>query len=107
MTTNALLARGMKKMGGPANSDSAGDDLLVSEDLVEAPEYTQARTGTIDFDGQLSTPLCLHQDLTNGNGGQAWPAGMILSKYLLRTKRDMLRASSMFVALHRGLYLPF
>ena len=87
-------------MDDSVDMNGASDEIFISEDFVEAPVYQEARTGALDFDGLLSTPLRLHQDLTNGNGGQAWPAGMILSRYLLGTKGDFLRACSMFVALH-------
>lgn len=71
---------------------------LLSEDLVQSPTHKAASTKAVDFDGLLTPPLVLHEDLTSGNGGQAWPAGIILGKYLLRRKRDELRdASSMLV----------
>lgn len=49
---------------------------------------------SIDFDGLLSPALKLHEDATNGNGGRAWIAGMILTKYLLRKKKNELRNAS-------------
>lgn len=74
------------------------DDLAISEDLVQSPTHKAALTSTLDFDGLLQPPaLQLRQDLANGNGGQAWPAGMVLAKYLLRRRRDELRDASMSV----------
>jgi protein N-lysine methyltransferase METTL21A len=73
------------------------DEFTIGEDLVQSPKHKAALTGTIDFDGLLQPGLVLHQDLANGNGGQAWPAGMVLTKYLLRRKRDELKQSTMFV----------
>lgn len=90
-------------MDDPAQDDAAGSDLLISEDLVQSPAHVQAQTGAIDFDGSLHPPLSLHQDLSDGNGGQAWPAGMVLTRYLLRSKREALRDSSMSVSLISGL----
>lgn len=78
------------------------DGLTVGEDFVQSPTHQQASTSTVDFDGLLKTPLVLHQDLKKGNGGQIWPAGMILAKYLLRMKREELQKASMFV----GIALP-
>ena len=43
-----------------------------------------ATTTSLDFDGLLSEPLILHEDLQEGCGGQLWPAGMTLAKYLLQ-----------------------
>jgi hypothetical protein len=79
------------------------DGFGLSEELVTSPTHKPKATTSVDFDGLLSpsAPLVLHEDLAKGNGGQAWPAGMILARYLLRTKRDALRkASSMSVAIH-------
>ncbi|KAI7177112.1 S-adenosyl-L-methionine-dependent methyltransferase [Hortaea werneckii] len=71
------------------------DGFAISEDLVQSRTQKQAGTGEIDFDGLLQTPLKLHEDLAKGNGGQAWPAGRVLAKYLLRKKRDELKRSTM------------
>lgn len=80
------------------DSEPAEDGVFLSEELVQSPIHTPAQTGLIDFDGLLEPPLVLNQDLTSGNGGQAWPAGKVLAKYLLgSTARDALKTSSMFV----------
>ncbi|RMY62766.1 hypothetical protein D0864_12760 [Hortaea werneckii] len=71
------------------------DGFAISEDLVSSRTQKQAGTGEVDFDGLLQTPLKLHEDLAKGNGGQAWPAGRVLAKYLLRKKRDELKRSTM------------
>ncbi|WPH01003.1 S-adenosyl-L-methionine-dependent methyltransferase [Acrodontium crateriforme] len=65
-----------------------GDPFAISEDLVQSPVHKQATTNSFDFDGLLSKPLKLHEDLAGGNGGQAWPAGRILAKYILQRRRD-------------------
>lgn len=85
-----------------ADSETADDGIAFSEDFVESPPHRQAQTAAIDFDGLLNTPLYLHQDVASGNGGQAWPAGMVLAKYLLRStaKKDALNTSSMSVQLY-------
>ncbi|KAI6789094.1 S-adenosyl-L-methionine-dependent methyltransferase [Hortaea werneckii] len=71
------------------------DGFAISEDLVSSRTQKQAGTGDVDFDGLLQTPLKLHEDLAKGNGGQAWPAGRVLAKYLLRKKKDELKRSTM------------
>ncbi|EMD97817.1 hypothetical protein COCC4DRAFT_173875 [Bipolaris maydis ATCC 48331] len=64
------------------------DGFAVSQDLVPAAPIKSAGVSKVDFDGLLSPPLSLHEDLKNGCGGQLWPAGMVLSKYMLRKHRD-------------------
>ena len=78
-------------VGREANTD---DDFTISEDFVQSPPHRAPETITIDFDGLLQPGVKLHQNLAAGNGGQAWPAGMVLAKYLLRKRRDELRNSS-------------
>lgn len=81
----------------------ADDDLNVfsiSEDFVQSPTHKQQATTELDFDGLLQSRLLkLHEDLAKGNGGQAWPAGRTLTKYLLRQKRDELKHCSMYARL--------
>lgn len=73
-------------------SDSEGDNdfFKVSQDLVPPAHLKPAGVSEVDFDGLLSPPLKLHEDLKNGCGGQLWPAGMVLGKYMLRMHRDDL-----------------
>ena len=77
--------------------EAGGEGLFFSEDLIQSPTHQIAETSTVDFDGLLHPVLLLRQDLSQGNGGQAWPCGLILAKYLLRKKRDDLRNCSMSV----------
>lgn len=56
----------------------------ISEDIAQSPTHKAAGTSLVDFDGLLTPPLRLHEDLSEGCGGQLWPAGMLLGKYLLR-----------------------
>ncbi|KAF2035521.1 hypothetical protein EK21DRAFT_96744 [Setomelanomma holmii] len=72
-------------------SDSEENDVFgVSQDLVPPAPIKAAGITEIDFDGLLSPPLKLHEDLKNGCGGQLWPAGMVLSKYMLRNHAQSL-----------------
>jgi hypothetical protein len=69
--------------------------LGLDEDIAPLPVYKAAGTQSIDFDGMLSPPLLLHEDLKGGCGGQLWPAGMVLSKYMLRYHREDLEKARM------------
>ena len=76
-------------------SDGEGEPLAISEDLVQSPVHKSASTSIIDFEGLLPKPLRLQEDLKNGCGGQLWPAGMVLAKYLLRQHRNYLKNTKM------------
>jgi hypothetical protein len=79
-------------------SDSEENDVFgVSQDLVPPAPMKAAGASEIDFDGLLSPPLKLHEDLKNGCGGQLWPAGMVLSKYILRKHARELAGKEMYV----------
>ncbi|CAH0018453.1 unnamed protein product [Clonostachys rhizophaga] len=67
------------------------DPVEVSEDLAPLPSLKTKGNTTVDFDGQLTTPLKLHEDVRTGCGGQTWPAGMLLGKHLLRYHRAKLQ----------------
>ncbi|KAF4591695.1 Nicotinamide N-methyltransferase [Ophiocordyceps camponoti-floridani] len=69
-------------------SDTA--TVSVSEDLMPLPMLKQPGIASIDFDGQLSTPLLYHEDVRAGCGGQTWPAGLVLAKHMLRYHGDEL-----------------
>lgn len=80
-------------------SDSENEDLVLgfSEDLVPPAVIKSAGITEVDFDGLLSPPLKLHEDLKNGCGGQLWPAGMVLSKYMLSKNRETIADKTMYV----------
>ncbi|KAK5053701.1 hypothetical protein LTR84_001662 [Exophiala bonariae] len=75
-----------------SSPDSDTDILGISTALI--PERTAKAAGTthITFDGLLpsTNPLVLHEDLQEGCGGQLWPAGMVLSKYMLQYHKSDL-----------------
>lgn len=73
------------------------DPLAVSEDLTPLPSLKPAGNTRIDFDGQLTNPLKLHEDVRTGCGGQTWPAGMVLGKHMLRYHRDEIQSARMLV----------
>ncbi|KAH2934019.1 hypothetical protein KXW45_004781 [Aspergillus fumigatus] len=62
----------------------------VSEHLVPVRELKPAGNTLVSFDGLLEEPLILKEDLKEGCGGQLWPAGIVLAKYLLRQHRNNL-----------------
>lgn len=71
------------------NSDPDGgypdsNEFMVSESLVPVRGPRIATTITVSLDGLLSPPLQLHEDTKEGCGGQIWPAGIVLSKYLIQ-----------------------
>ncbi|KAI0856261.1 putative methyltransferase-domain-containing protein [Xylaria cubensis] len=71
------------------SSDAEGEEfspLALAEDFTPLPAYKAAGTTETDFDGLLPAgkQLRLHEDLKNGCGGQLWPAGMTLARYMLR-----------------------
>lgn len=86
-------------------SDSEENDVFgVSQDLVPPAHIKPAGVSLVDFDGLLSSPLKLHEDLKNGCGGQLWPAGMVLSKYMLkRHKHDLTGKTIMELGAGGGL----
>ncbi|KAI3322576.1 putative methyltransferase-domain-containing protein [Xylariaceae sp. AK1471] len=67
--------------------------LALADDFTPLPVYKAAGTTETDFGGLLSVgkKLRLHEDLANGCGGQLWPAGMTLARYMLRYQAGRLR----------------
>lgn len=77
-------------------SESDDNDVFgISQDLVPPAVIKSAGVSEVDFDGLLSPPLKLQEDLKNGCGGQLWPAGIVLSKYMLRKHRADLSGKEM------------
>lgn len=76
--------------------DEVESTFGISEELVQSPVHKAATTSSVDFDGLLQKPLKVQEDLKEGNGGQMWPAGRRLAKYILMRKRESLRGCSMF-----------
>ncbi|KAL5332766.1 putative methyltransferase-domain-containing protein [Aspergillus crustosus] len=80
-------------MENPTRTGSAlsnNDPFHISESLVPAREIKQAGQSHVSFDGLLQQPLFLKEDLKEGCGGQLWPAGMVLAKYMLREHHSSL-----------------
>ncbi|KAJ5373570.1 hypothetical protein N7517_005576 [Penicillium concentricum] len=74
----------MPTLPGPESSPpSSPDGLTISESLAPTRVLKAVMTTGVSFDGLLKEPLLLKEDLKDGCGGQLWPAGMALAKYLL------------------------
>jgi len=63
--------------------------LHISEDFLPSRVPKAPGTTDLSFSGLLSSPLHLHEDLKDGCGGQLWPAGMVLARYLLEKKEEL------------------
>ncbi|KIX92214.1 uncharacterized protein Z520_12095 [Fonsecaea multimorphosa CBS 102226] len=63
--------------------------FAFSTTLIPERDSKKPATTSLTFDNLLpsNTPLLLHEDLQEGCGGQLWPAGMVLAKYMLKHHR--------------------
>ncbi|KAA8907838.1 putative methyltransferase-domain-containing protein [Sphaerosporella brunnea] len=68
--------------------DADGGDVDPFGDLVEPAPIMKPHDTQTDFDGLLDAPIKLHEDLAKGCGGQIWPAGELLTKYILRKYKN-------------------
>lgn len=75
-----------------SRSPSPENDVFALS-IIPDRENRSAATTSTDFDGLLSKPLLLQEDLKNGCGGQLWPAGMTLAKYMLKYHRGLRKKS--------------
>ena len=74
-----------------SRSQSPENDIFGVDDFaVPAREIRAAGQTDLSFAGLLSSPLTLHEDLTEGCGGQLWPAGMTLARYMLTYHKSSL-----------------
>ena len=76
---------------------------IFSLSIVPQRDNKAAGTTSTDFDGFLERPLLLHEDLKDGCGGQLWPAGMTLAKYLLKYQHDLQGKSVLEIGAGGGL----
>lgn len=76
----------------------------VSVDIAPLPEFKAAGIASVDFEGVLTQPLKLREDVRGGCGGQTWPAGLVLGKHMLRYHKDRLANARMYVSLCSSLY---
>ncbi|KIW31748.1 uncharacterized protein PV07_03346 [Cladophialophora immunda] len=63
--------------------------FAISTTLVPERDNKKPATTSLTFDNLLPShrPLVLHEDLQEGCGGQLWPAGMVLTRYMLKYHR--------------------
>ena len=67
-----------------SRSPSPENDVFnIADNIVPERQQKQAGTSSISFGDLLEKPLTIYEDLKNGCGGQLWPAGMVLSRYML------------------------
>jgi len=95
-------------MSSHSSSDDEGTEpFKISESLVAPPsDNKSASTSVISLSGLLVTPLHLKEDLKEGCGGQLWPAGMVLARYMLRYHRNDLKGKTMLVQLLESSMCP-
>ncbi|EXJ77470.1 hypothetical protein A1O3_09696 [Capronia epimyces CBS 606.96] len=72
-------------MPSSRSSSPENDIFSISTALVPERANKPATTTRLTFDNLLpsDSPLLLHEDLQEGCGGQLWPAGMVLARYML------------------------
>jgi hypothetical protein len=93
------ITRKNKSSTMTVSDDESNGVFDIDEELVPVRELKQAGVMEVDFEGLLSTPLRLEEDLKKGCGGMLWPAGMVMAKYLIRQDKEMFRDKTMFVTL--------
>ena len=82
---------------------SDNDVFAISHSLIPEPTHKLAGQTELAFGGLLSSPLILHEDLQGGCGGQLWPAGMTLARYLLQ--RNTLLSNKQILEIGAGVGL--
>ncbi len=80
---------------GSQPSSPENDPLSGLESLVPGRVNKSPGTAAVSLDDLLEPPLLLHEDLKEGCGGQLWPAGIVLAKYMLRHHSDELADKTM------------
>ena len=85
-----------------SRSPSPENDIFASSYVPEREARAPSVT-SIDFKGLLTEPLQLHEDLANGCGGQLWPAGMTLARYILQYHHDLQNKTVLEIGAGGGL----
>lgn len=85
-----------------SRSPSPENDVFAL-DIVPDREIKPASTVDTNFDGLLSHSLILHEDLKDGCGGQLWPAGVNLARYMLKYQSDLRGKSIIEIGAGGGL----
>lgn len=91
-------------MPASRSSSPENDVFSISANLVPERDHKRAATTSLTFDDLLppESPLLLHEDLQEGCGGQLWPAGMVLSKYMLKYHRSQSLQGKSIVEIGAG-----
>lgn len=75
----------------PSRSPSPENNIFNVPDFYVPPREIKAVGQTdLSFDGLLAEPLKIHEDLSEGCGGQLWRAGMTLAQYMLTHHKSLL-----------------
>lgn len=91
----------------PVSPNRDEDEFAISESLIPAREIKAAGITHVGLDGFLKQPLSLREDLKKGCGGQLWPAGIVLAKYMLKIHASDLHGKTMSVPIScQGLIFP-
>jgi protein N-lysine methyltransferase METTL21A len=78
------------------STTSSQDDVFAIDETFVPPQAQKlAGTTQSSFGGLVDPPLLLYEDLKDGCGGQLWPAGMVLSKYMLTHHKTDLAGKAM------------
>lgn len=81
----------MPPASAQSRSPSPENDIFGVADFVVPPREIKAAGQTdLSFNRLLSPPLKLHEDLSEGCGGQLWPAGMSLAQYMLTYHKPLV-----------------
>lgn len=94
---DSSLLSTMESSNSPDKQSGLSESFDISESLVPARDLKTAGHTEISFDGLLKEPLIIKEDLKEGCGGQLWPAGMVLARYLLHQHRSDFNNKTMFV----------
>lgn len=85
-------------MDTATTTDSDPESFAISESLAPWRDNRAAVTTRVSLDGLLPEPLLLKEDLKEGCGGQLWPAGMVLAKYIINRHSSDLGDKTMSVS---------
>ena len=103
-TSTGTIERGLLQinqlnllMDSAHGSTMSEGDLIIDEGLIQSRDRMIPSITTIDLDGLLLLPLKLQEDTKDGCGGQVWPAGTVLAKYMVRKYSHEPLMKNMFV----------
>jgi hypothetical protein len=94
--TSSMTREQMLDAASIHSATSSQNDVFAIDDTFVPPQAQKlADTTQSSFGGLVDPPLLLYEDLKDGCGGQLWPAGMVLSKYMLTHHKTDLAGKAM------------